>query len=372
MADLINTSAAGLRRERKLQSARFHDDRFHNPAHDQTESPLAKVKRSGWSTVGEYFFGDAVKRPPAPMPIESPLETWQRSSSTGLRVTWLGHSTTLVEIDGFRILTDPVWSERISPIPLVGPRRFHRAPVTIAELPKLDAILISHDHYDHLDYPTVTRLARSRTPELEGVPIYTSLGVGERLESIGVPAHRIVELDWWEEAQIPHGELKFHATPSRHFSGRTPFDRNKTLWSSFVIETPKHRVFFSGDTGLTNEFSTIREKKGPFDLVMLEVGAFHPSWGDIHLGPDNALIAHRMLGGGTLLPVHWGTFDLALHAWDEPIETLARRAPELSAHVVTPRLGRAIEPAHVEHIDPWWREVGGVLRAPGELSLSRE
>src|SRR5262249_35448233 len=148
------------------------------------------------------------------------------------------------------------------------------------------------------------------------------------------------------------------ATPSRHFSGRSPFDRNRTLWSSWVIATERRRVFFSGDTGLMAEFAQIADAAGPFDLVMLEVGAYDPAWGDIHLGPDNALTAHRMLGSGTLLPVHWGTFDLALHAWDAPIETLVTRVTyERDARVVTPRLGAAIEPSRIERIDPWWREV---------------
>lgn len=341
------SKSAGLRRERTLASPRFRGGRFHN-----TESvPATPARGSMLATTSEYFFGGAVKRPPAALPIESPLEAWRRRPDTGLRATWLGHSTVLLEIDGWRVLTDPVWSERISPVPVVGPRRFHAVPVGLRELPPLDAVLVSHDHYDHLDLPTIRQLAAF------DVPFVTSLGVGARLEALGIVPERIVELDWWEETTIPGTPLSFTATPSRHFSGRSLFDRNRTLWSSWVISGAEHRVFFSGDTGLTNELVDIRERKGPFDLVMLEIGAFHEAWGDIHLGPDNALVAHHMLGGGTLLPVHWGTFDLALHAWDDPAERLAVRASELGVHVVTPRLGRAIEPAQVERIDPWWREV---------------
>jgi L-ascorbate metabolism protein UlaG (beta-lactamase superfamily) len=345
-----------------FNSLRFRDGRFHNTdavvrgGGRANDSPMRKGA-SLLSTTSEYFFGGAVKRPPGALPVESPLETWLRPADSGLRVTWLGHSTALVEIDGRRVLTDPVWSERISPVPIVGPRRFHAAPVSIRQLPPLDAVLVSHDHYDHLDLPTVRELARL------DVPFVTSLGVGARLEPLGIASERIFELDWWESATLPKSGLRFTATPSRHFSGRSPFDRNRTLWSSWVIAGDRHRVFFSGDTGLTDELSVIGERQGPFDLVMLEIGAFHESWGDIHLGPDNALVAHRMLGGGTLLPVHWGTFDLALHAWDEPAETLTLRAGELGARVVTPRLGRAIEPSRVERIDPWWREV-----APASLA----
>jgi L-ascorbate metabolism protein UlaG (beta-lactamase superfamily) len=338
-----------------FNSARFHDGRFHNTA--KIESPMRKGA-STLATTSEFFFGGAARRPSGVFPMESPLATWLRPNDSGLRVTWLGHSTTLVEIDGRRVLTDPVWSERISPVPVVGPRRFHAAPAAIRELPPLDAVLISHDHYDHFDVPTVRQLAKL------DVPFVTSLGVGARLEELGIAPERIVELDWWEEATLPKSGLQFTATPSQHFSGRSLFDRNRTLWSSWVIGGEQHRAFFSGDTGLTPELATIGERKGPFDLVMLEIGAFHESWGDIHLGPENALAAHRMLGGGTLLPVHWGTFDLALHAWDEPAETLTSRAGALGVHVVTPRLGRAVEPVQVEAIDPWWREVApAALRA---------
>ncbi|RYG73166.1 MBL fold metallo-hydrolase [bacterium] len=334
--------------ERILASPRYRDGRFHNT--EQLDSPIRKGT-STLSTMPEFLFGGAARRPSGLLPVESPRDTWLRPIDSGLRVTWLGHSTVLIEIDGRRVLTDPVWSERISPFPLVGPRRFHAMPVSVDELPPLDAVLVSHDHYDHLDAPTVRDLARL------DVPFVTSLGVGARLEALGIAPERIVELDWWEETTLPKSGLAFTATPSRHFSGRSPFDRNRTLWSSWILTGEKHRVFFSGDTGLTTDLATIGERKGPFDLVMLEVGAFHEAWGDTHLGPDNALIAHRMLGGGTLLPVHWGTFDLALHAWDEPAETLVSRADALGIHVITPRLGRAVEPVQLERVDPWWREV---------------
>lgn len=348
--------SSSLRHERMTASPSWKDGVFHNNA-PRLSLPADPAKRSMLSTTGEYLFGGKQKRPPGALPIERPHEAWTKRPETGLRVTWLGHSTTLVEIDGYRVLTDPVWSDRISPVSFVGPKRFHAAPAAIAELPSLDAILISHDHFDHLDLPSVRELAQSVGRD---VPFVTSLGVGARLEALGISPARIVELDWWESTTIPGTDLVLQATPSRHFSGRSLFDRNRTLWSSFAIHGPRHRVFFSGDTGLTRDFETIRERVtngGRFDLVMLEIGAFHEAWGDIHLGPVNALEVHRMLGGGTLLPVHWGTFDLALHAWDEPAETLLAHATASGAHVVTPRLGRAIEPSRVEHLDPWWREV---------------
>ena len=203
-----------------------------------------------------------------------------------------------------------------------------------------------------------------------GVPFVTSLGVGAHLEAFGVAPQRITELDWWESHTLPGSELTITAAPSQHFSGRGLKDRNATLWSSMVIRTPKHRVFFSGDTGLTSEYTLIRDRLGPFDLVMLEVGAFHPSWGDIHLGPEHALEAHALLGGGVFLPVHWGTFSLALHAWDQPAETLLALAPQRGAQLVMPRLGEAIEPAHAEAVVPWWRGIDTAEMSP-EMTLPK-
>jgi L-ascorbate metabolism protein UlaG (beta-lactamase superfamily) len=248
------------------------------------------------------------------------------------------------------VLTDPVWGERASPTRFAGPKRFQPVPVPIAALPPLDAIVISHDHYDHLDHPTIEAFVRS------DVPIVTSLGVGAHLESWGIPASRITELDWWEQVELGRG-LTITAAPSQHFSGRSVGDRNVTLWSSMVVRGPRHSFFFSGDTGLTPEYAEIRQRLGPFDLIMLEVGAFHPAWGEIHLGPENALKALELLGGGSFLPVHWGTFNLAMHAWDEPAETLLELGPKQGARLVMPQLGQPIEPSRAERVEPWWRAI---------------
>ncbi len=339
--------AAGERLERIVASPRYRDGAFFNAS---GATPMLKPV-TALSTVGKFLAGGPRRSPAGPLPAQSPFEAWSTRPDTGLRATWLGHSTVLVELDGLRVLTDPVWSERASPTRFAGPKRFQPVPVRIAQLPKLDAVVLSHDHYDHLDAIAIVELAKT------GVPIVTSLGVGVHLEAFGIPPERIIELDWWEEAKLAGGALTVTAAPSQHFSGRGLNDRNATLWSSLVLRSERHAVFFSGDTGLTPEYAEIRARLGPFDLVMLEVGAFHPSWGTIHLGPENALQALSLLGGGAFLPVHWGTFSLALHEWDEPAETLLKLAPRRDARLVMPMLGQPVEPAQVEAVTPWWREV---------------
>jgi len=333
----------GLRLERVRASRQWRDGVFRNT------SPVGPgLKSSPLPLLGEFFFSGAERTPPTALPLSDPRPAWARAPETGLRLTWLGHSTALLELDGARVLTDPVFGERASPLSFAGPRRFHPVPVALSELPPLDLVVLSHDHYDHLCRDTMAALARM------SVPIVTALGVGARLEALGIDARRITELDWHESTQV--GPLRVTAAPSQHFSGRAVGDCNHTLWASWVLEGTRHKVYFSGDTGLTDEFRDIGQRYGPFDLVMLEVGAWNEAWGDIHLGPKNALQAFDMLGGGTLLPVHWGTFNLALHDWDEPAETLVALAPSRGARVITPPVGLAVEPARVEGVTPWWRD----------------
>ena len=267
----------GLRLERARASRQFQDGSFRNTA------PVGPgISGPTLPLLGEYFFGDQTRSPRSPLPLLDPREDWLRPISSGLRVTWLGHSTLLLEIDGVRVLTDPVFGQRASPFSFAGPKRFHATPVTLEQLPPLDAILLSHDHFDHLCEWTMKRLAASR------VPVVTSLGVGARLEALGFDPTSIVELDWWETHTLAGGRLTFTAAPAQHFSGRGLRDRNVTLWSSWVLQSENRKVFFSGDTGFTEEFAEIARRLGPFDLTLLEIGAWHPSWGSIHLGPENA------------------------------------------------------------------------------------
>jgi len=342
----FGAAAQGARLERMQASPRWSGSGFHNVHPILPGLRDASVRAP---TLTEFLCGGERRVPDHPLPSVDPRPAWLRPPASGLRASWLGHSTVLLEIDGFRILTDPVWGPRASPSRLIGPKRFDPVPLRLRDMPPLDAVVISHDHYDHLDYPTIRELAA--TP----VPFVTSLGVGAHLESWGVPPERVVELDWWESTTVPGTGIVVTAAPSQHFSGRGLRDRNATLWSSMVIRGPRHGVFFSGDTGLTTEYAVIRERLGPFDLVMLEVGAYHPSWGHIHLGPENALEALRLLGGGVFLPVHWGTFALAMHDWDQPAEALLALAPQRDVALLMPRLGEPLEPAHVSAAQPWWR-----------------
>jgi len=356
---------AGYSRAQRLErigaSPRWDGEAFRNThaAPPRRDVPMPTLK--------EFLCGGERRVPQSALPTANPLQIWPRAPQSGLRATWLGHSTVLLEIDGWRVLTDPVWGPRASPSRFIGPKRFQPVPVSMSELPRLDVVLVSHDHYDHLDFTTMRLLRRVN------VPIVTSLGVGAHLEAFGIAPERIVELDWGDTHRLPGTDLTLSATPSQHFSGRGLKDRNRTLWSSWVIGTQRRRVFFSGDTGLTAEYADTRARFGPFDLVMLEIGAFHPAWGNIHLGPENALAAHDLLGGGPLLPIHWGTFNLALHPWDEPVETLLRLAPKNDARLLLPRLGQPVEPAHDLPLETWWRGVDARMApTPPNDELPRE
>jgi L-ascorbate metabolism protein UlaG (beta-lactamase superfamily) len=358
----FGTAATGPRLERMQASRAWTGGRFQNiwPVIQGLRDPNVPMP-----SIRDFLFRGERRVPTAPLPSVDPRESWQRAPESGLRVTWLGHSTLLLEIGGLRILTDPVWGPRASPFGFLGPRRFQPVPVPLARMPRFDVVVISHDHYDHLDYPTIRALAAI------DVPFVTSLGVGAHLEAWGIAPERITELDWWETHPVPRSGVSVTAAPSQHFSGRTLKSRNTTLWSSLVIRSDRHAVFFSGDTGLTTQYAQIRERLGPFDLVMLEVGAFHPAWGDIHLGPENALKAFSLLGGGVLLPVHWGTFSLAMHAWDQPAETLHALGTGSGVQLLMPRLGEPVEPGAAPQLEPWWRAVETIVpAAPGELGLA--
>jgi L-ascorbate metabolism protein UlaG (beta-lactamase superfamily) len=342
-----------------------------------------------FKVLPQYVNNRAEAEPKRPLgPFRTDARVYATEPVSGLRVTWFGHSASLIEMDGMRVLVDPVWEERASPFSFMGPKRFFQPTIALEELPKIDVVLISHDHYDHLGAETVGRLARVEA--VARARWVTSLGVGRRLRGLGVTAERITELDWTESVGV--GGLKVTAWPSRHFSGRGLFDRYTTLWSSFVIEGPRHRVYFGADSGWWEGFGEIAAQydnhsseqrplaggPGGFDLTMLEIGAFHPLWDGIHLGPDNAARAFAAMScaescadgergvrggpvarGGMLMPIHWGLFNLALHAWKQPVERILELADEKGMKLWLPEPGAPSEVvAGVELRSGWWEHEG--------------
>jgi L-ascorbate metabolism protein UlaG (beta-lactamase superfamily) len=298
-----------------------------------------------------FFFGAAARSPrQSPGPFHTDSRAYATSPQSGLRITWFGHSSSLVEIDGVRVLIDPVWDERAAPTQWAGPKRFFAPPLALDDLPAIDVVLISHDHYDHLGAGTVKRLARMEAlPHARWV---TTLGVGTILETLGVDSSRCTELNWTEKVKV--GSLTVSALPARHFSGRSLFHRFETLWASFALTGMKHRVYYGADSGEWHGFRDIGESFGPFDLTMLEIGASDPLWADIHMGPEGAVRSFRALGGhGLLMPIHWGLFDLALHHWKQPIENVFAVQ---GLKLWSPEPGAPSEVVQGEEIrSEWWR-----------------
>lgn len=263
---------------------------------------------------------------------------------------WLGHSTLLLRVAGQLLLLDPMLGQTPSPVPPLGGRRYsRRVPVKTADLPFIDAVLVSHDHYDHLDYGTIRKL-RNRVDQF-----FVPLGVGSHLERWGIPPAKISECDWWDEVEF--GSLHFTCTPARHFSGRTIKGRNSTLWCSWVITGPDAKVFFSGDGGYGPHFKKIGDKYGPFDLTLMECGQYDRLWSAIHMTPEQTVKAHMELRGKLLLPIHWAAFTLALHSWTDPIERVTQAAASQDQQVTTPRIGQPViigDPDYPR--SAWWRE----------------
>lgn len=258
----------------------------------------------------------------------------------------LGHSSVLMKLDNQFVMTDPVFSDRASPVQWAGPKRFHKAPITIAELPAIDVVVISHDHYDHLDKAAVKELADKVSLFL--VP----LRVGEHLIKWGVSADKVIELNWWE-SYVFNG-IEYTLTPTQHFSGRTGVDRDRTLWGSWVIAAPTQRVFFSGDSGYFSGFKEIGEKYGPFDLTLVETGAYNEAWSQIHMFPEQSVQAHIDLKGKVMFPIHNSTFDLATHDWQEPINRALANAQERGVDVVMPKMGERLVVGDAMPLSYWW------------------
>lgn len=333
--------ARGARRARMVLSPEWQAGHFVDPQ---------PMNNDFWGAVSGALHASPDTSPVVALPVV-PVDPRQFESppASGLRVTWLGHSTLILEIDGHRILTDPTWGDRASPFGWAGPRHWFVPPIAIAALPHLDAVVISHDHYDHLDYPTVAALKDRDTVFV--VP----LGIGAHLAYWGVPASRIVELDWWERTKL--GDLEIVCSPARHASGRALYDDDATLWAGWAFLGSTHRAYYSGDTGLFPALRDVGDKLGPFDVTMIEVGEYGRAWPDWHLGPEQAIAAHQMLKGRVMLPVHWGTFALAYHGWTEPIERAIAAAHTAGVTLVAPRPGQSFEPSAPPPVERWWPDL---------------
>ncbi|WP_175704788.1 MBL fold metallo-hydrolase [Burkholderia ambifaria] len=343
---------AAARRGRTLsgESPQHNGERFSNVAPRPVEG-FGKTLGIAWNMLVNKPRNTV---PTGALPVDS-LTREQLDAAPDRSLYRLGHSTLLLKLRGEFWLTDPVFAERASPFRRVGPKRFHAPPIALEDLPPLRGVILSHDHYDHLDRDTVLALAATT-----GVFV-TTLGVGDRLIEWGIDAKKVRQLDWWQSIDIDG--LTLTATPAQHFSGRSLFDGNSTLWASWVVIADDLRVFFSGDTGYFDGFRTIGERLGPFDVTLIETGAYDPQWPYVHMQPEETVQAHIDLRGRTLIPIHNGTFDLAMHRWQEPFERVTALAMVRGVELSTPRMGERLDLTEPHRGERWWRTVDDAEKA---------
>ena len=323
---------------------------------DLTAMPKGGLRQRLGVLYRFLFDKPANTQPAEPVPVRT-LTRQQLLDAPDNTVYRLGHSTVLLKLRGAFFLTDPVFSERASPVQWAGPKRFHAPPIAIADLPPIQAVILSHDHYDHLDHAAIRQLA-DRVEHF-----VTPLGVGDRLIEWGVDAARVQQLDWWQSTEVAGVQLV--ATPAQHFSGRSLSDGNRTLWASWALLSPEVRVFFSGDTGYFDGFQRIGERYGPFDLTLMETGAYDENWAKVHMFPEQTLQAHIDLRGRWLLPVHNGTFDLAMHAWTDPLERIVALGATHGVDVTTPHMGEPVQITAMNRGSLWWSTVQTAAPARG-------
>jgi L-ascorbate metabolism protein UlaG (beta-lactamase superfamily) len=337
-------SPGRAQQQRLARSAHYQDGKFVN----LVETPVMHPDASYWKLLRQQFSRGDNREPARPLPaIKRDLTAALPDSE--ISVTWFGHSTLLVQLAGKNILIDPIFSARPSPFQFIGPRNFPGTDVYAArDLPAIDYLLISHDHFDHLDHQTIVELA----PRV-GM-FYVPLGVGGHLERWGVPAAKIHELDWWEEVRLSP-DLLLAATPARHFSGRG-LRRNETLWASYVLQTATRSVYLSGDSGYGPHFKAIGDKYGPFALTLMECGQYNSYWPNIHMMPEETAQAHLDLKGEVLMPIHWAKFRLALHSWTEPVERLTLKARQLGIQTLMPLVGEQVLLPPKPAASFWWQK----------------
>ncbi len=330
----------GTRRERIYHSPNYRGGSFQN----RNETPQLAEGATIVKILKEYLNPSFNREPSIPLPIVH-TELTQLSGNKP-QVIWFGHSSYLICVEGKKILVDPVFSGNASPVTFCGKNYTGSNEYPIDRFPDIDFVIITHDHYDHLDYKTIVQLKK------KAKHFYTSLGVGAHLAYWGIEEHRITEFDWWEEIHIEPA-ITIRATPARHFSGRK-FKRNQTLWASYIIKTPALNLFLGGDSGYDSHFKEIGEKYGPFDLALLECGQYNTMWRYIHMLPDETAQAAVDLNAKVLMPVHWSKFTLALHEWNEPIKEVVEEASKRQLKVTTPMIGQPVIINEHYPDSTWW------------------
>lgn len=326
------------------QSGNFSNGKFGN----QIPTPMNTGFTTTFSILKDLMRKNPKRRPNSPLPMET-LDALFIEENQQARITWFGHSAFLLELDGKNFLFDPMFGRSPSPVPIFGGKRYSDdLPINVEELPEIDAVLLSHDHYDHLDYGSIKKL-KDKVKQF-----FVPLGVGKHLERWGVDPQKIKEHDWWREFEFEG--LTLTCTPARHFSGRSLTDRNSTLWCSWVIIGKQAKVYFSGDSGYGPHFKEIGETYGPFDYTLMECGQYDTRWSSIHMMPEETVQAHLDVKGNILIPIHWAAFTLALHDWTDPIERVKKEALKKGIAISTPKIGEAVMIGSMDYPkSAWWK-----------------
>lgn len=337
----FGSTPTGVHLDHITKSKNYGENGFIN----QLPTSMDLGLKGGAETMYQWIFKGVKRIPHKPLPVKFDRESENCDSLS--KITWYGHSAILLEIDGKRILIDPMLGNAASPVPFMTKRFAYTDPIDLESIPEIDAVILSHDHYDHLDYPSIIKL-KDRVNHF-----YTPLGVGAHLKSWGVKASKITELDWWESAAVDH--LNIVAGPARHFSGRGLTDRNKTQWASWIIKGKSENIYFSGDSGYGPHFKEIGERFGPFDFAMMECGQYNDKWEAIHMMPEQTIQASMDVKAKKMMPIHWSAFNLSLHSWTDPVERASSAAKLQNVNMITPMIGQQFCPGTIANSNHWWR-----------------